>query len=462
MEQWLPLIFLVVGLLIGFIGAWFLAKFKFSAEAVTADELAEKYVSKDAYLSLQEQADLFREDLREKEIDLRTTESALATAKESFKNLEVKITTQQEDFNQLRQRSQVEFENIANRLLEEKSEKFIAQNQRQMQDVLAPLREKVKDFEENIDKKFLEEAKDMVSLKKEIEQLRDLNIQLSGDAQNLVSALKGDNKTQGDWGEFRLEMLLEKAGLTNGVHYSTQSSYRDRDGKQKRPDFIINLPDEKHLVIDSKVSLVAYERYFNADNDAERQQFLKQHCESLRSHIKDLHSKNYQHLYQINSPDYLMLFVPIEPAFSVAVTHDSRLFLDALDKNIVLVTTSTLLATMRTVSFIWKQEKQKRSVLEIARQSGFLYDKFVNFVEDLKAIGVRLDSAQGAYHDAMNKLTNARRPSDTLIGKAQKIKELGAKTSKSLPKEMVRAVKEMEEEESNTLEEADNGMGTII
>jgi DNA recombination protein RmuC len=198
------------------------------------------------------------------------------------------------------------------------------------------------------------------------------------------------------------------------------------------------LPDEKHLVIDSKVSLVAYERFFNAENEEKRQLYLKQHCDSLRAHIKDLSSKNYQYLYQINSPDYLMLFVPIEPAFSVAVQADSRLFLDALDKNIVIVTTSTLLATMRTVSFIWKQEKQKRSVLEIARQSGFLYDKFVNFVDDLKAIG-------------MNKLTNARRPGDTLIGKAQKIKELGAKTSKSLPKEMVQELADEEEEEVDVL-----------
>lgn len=458
MEQWLPLIFLIIGLLIGFIAAWFLAKFKFSAEAVTADELAEKYVSKDAYLSLQEQADLFREDLKEKEMELRAAESAMATAQESFRNLEQKLATQQDDFNQLRQRSQIEFENIANRLLEEKSQKFVAQNQRQLQDVLAPLREKVKDFEENIDKKFLEEAKDVVSLKKEIEQLRDLNVQLSGDAQNLVAALKGDNKTQGDWGEFRLEVLLEKAGLVNGIHYTTQSSFKDHQGNQKRPDFIINLPEDKHLVIDSKVSLVAYERYFNAENEAEKKQYLKQHCDSLRAHIKDLNSKNYQHLYQINSPDYLMLFVPIEPAFSVATQADGRLFLDALDRNIVIVTTSTLLATMRTVSFIWKQEKQKRSVLEIARQSGFLYDKFVNFVEDLKAIGVRLDSAQGAYHDAMNKLTNARRPGDTLIGKAQKIKELGAKTSKSLPKEMIRGLEDEEEE----LDALDEGHGIII
>jgi len=457
MEQWLPLIFLLVGLMIGFVGAWFLAKFKFSRDVLTADELKTNYVSKEVSLNLEAQTDLVRDDLKEKETELRKTEKELAATQEAFRNLEERLQTQQIDFQQLRQQSQVEFENIANRLLEEKSEKFVAQNQRQLHDVLRPLKEKVKDFEDNLEKKFIEEAKDLISLKKEIEQLRDLNLQLSDDAQNLVSALKGDNKTQGDWGEIRLEMLLEKAGLTKGIHYVTQASFKDHNRKDKRPDFIINLPEEKHLIIDCKVSLVAYERYFNAENETEKQQYLKQHCDSLRNHIRDLSSKNYQQLYQINSPDYLILFVPIEPALSVAVAKESRLFLDALDKNIVLVTTSTLLATMRTVSFIWKQEKQKRSVLEIARQSGFLYDKFVNFVEDLKNIGVRLDSAQSAYHDAMNKLTDARRPGDTLIGKAQKIKELGAKSSKNLPKELVDKVKE--EENWKVL---DNEQGTII
>ncbi|MEO1623830.1 MAG: DNA recombination protein RmuC, partial [Bacteroidota bacterium] len=271
----------------------------------------------------------------------------------------------------------------------------------------------------------------------EIEQLRHLNLQLSQDANNLVSALKGESKTQGDWGEIQLETLLEKAGLHKGIHYQTQLSFRDSNGRQKRPDCIINLPEGKHLVIDSKVSLVAYERYYNCEDEQERLQHLKAHTESLRQHIKDLSSKNYQQLYQIHSPDYLLLFVPIEPAFSLALATDHRLFLDALDKNIVVVTTSTLLATMRTVSFIWKQEKQKKSVLEIARQSGMLYDKFVKFVEDLQAIGQKLDSARLSYDAAMHKLREGRRHGDTLIGRAQKIKELGAKASRSLPNELI-------------------------
>jgi DNA recombination protein RmuC len=321
-------------------------------------------------------------------------------------------------------------------LLEEKSQKFAQQNQVNMTQILDPLKEKIKSFEESVEKKYLDETKERFNLKKEIEQLRVMNQQLSSDAQNLVSALKGDNKAQGNWGEFQLEMLLEKAGLAKNVHFSTQTVLFDEDGNKKLPDFIVNLPEQKHLVIDSKVSLVAYERFFNCGDFEEQKLHLKHHVDSIRAHIKNLNSKNYQQLYQINSPDYLLLYIPIEPAFTVAMQEDSTLFTDALDKNIVIVTNSTLLATMRTVSFLWKQEKQKQNVIEIARQSGALYDKFCDFVEDLRRIGLRLDNARDAYDEAMHKLSDGKRYGDTLIGKAEKIKELGARASKVLPKEL--------------------------
>ncbi|MEO0875075.1 MAG: DNA recombination protein RmuC, partial [Bacteroidota bacterium] len=293
--------------------------------------------------------------------------------------------------------------------------------------------ERIKHFEDNIERRYLEETRDRVSLKKEIEQLRELNQQLSQDAGNLTAALKGDSKVQGDWGELQLQLLLEKAGLQKDVHFRTQSSFRDQEGKTKRPDFIINLPDNKHLVIDCKVSLTAYERYCSTETDKQRKKALKAHLESVRNHIKGLSKKKYQELYQFNSPDYLLLFIPVEPAFSLAVQEDQRLFVDALDDNIVLVTNSTLLATMRTVSFIWKQEKQQRSVQEIARQSGQLYDKFVNFVEDLQLVGQRLDSVHNAYEAAMYKLSEGKRYSQTLVGRAEKLRKLGARTSKQLP-----------------------------
>jgi DNA recombination protein RmuC len=240
---------------------------------------------------------------------------------------------------------------------------------------------------------------------------------------------------QGDWGEFQLEMLLEKSGLQKEIHYLIQPSYKDEEGAQKRPDFVINLPENKHLIIDSKVSLAAYERFFNSSDENERQIYLLQHLESIKRHIKDLSNKNYQQLYQINAPDYLLMFVPLEPALNVANQHSPQLFLDALEQNIILVTSSTLLATMRTVAFIWKQERQKKNVLEIARQGGLLYDKFVGFVDDLKLIGQRIEDTNIAYQSALHKLKDGSRYGDTLVGRAERIKELGAKTSKSLPSE---------------------------
>ncbi|HHS96270.1 MAG TPA: DNA recombination protein RmuC [Phaeodactylibacter sp.] len=435
----IQIIFLVIGLLLGALVAWFIAKYHFVAsnELITAEQLKAQYIHKEVHESSLQQLDILKDELRDKDEQLRQLSAELSAKHQSLLHQQDRLLEQKEEVAALQQRFQTEFENIANKLLEEKSERFAKQNHRQLQEILQPLHQKIKDFESGIERRFLEEAKDKVSLRKEIEQLRYLNTQLSQDANNLAAALKGDAKTQGDWGEIRLEMILERAGLQKDIHFTTQSSFKDEEGKDKRPDFIIHLPGKKHLIIDVKVSLTAYEKYFNADSEEKKKKHLKGHIESLRKHIKDLSRKNYQLLYQIHSPDYLLLFVPIEPAFTLAIQKDSRLFTEALDKNIVLVTTSTLLATMRTVSYIWKQEKQKHSVLEIARQSGKLYDKFCAFVDDLKAVGNKIDSAKSAYDSAMNKLTLSTKKGDTLIGRAEKIKELGAKTSKTLPTDLL-------------------------
>ncbi len=432
--EWL---FLMSGLLTGIAATWLILHYRYAARHLSQSEVEQKFVRRELFDSLQLQADLHRDDLLDKEQEIRKLGQIGSAREQQIAHLEERLTNQKTELEALQQRFKTEFENIANRLLEEKSLKFTKQNQTQLHGILQPLKEKIKTFEEHIERRYIEETKDKVSLKKEIEQLRELNQQLSQDANNLVSALKGESKTQGDWGEYRLEMLLKKAGLVKGIHFETQNSYKDSDGREKRPDFIIHLPGNKHLVIDSKVSLKAFEQYFNSNEVADRGRHLKAHISSIRSHIKDLNSKNYQLLYQINSPDYLLLFIPLEPAFAIATQEDSRLFLDALDKNIVLVTNSTLLATMRTVSYIWKQEKQKKSVLEIARQSGLLFDKFVSFVNDLKAIGQRLDSTRSAYDTAMRKLTEGKKYGDTLVGRAEKIRELGAKTSKKLPEELL-------------------------
>lgn len=441
------LVFLLLGLLIGALMAWIWARLRLQSHSVLKTDLDQQFVRRELHEAQSQQLNSLQLELRQRLDELRQLSSHLASRDQIIKNLDDKLHHQKQEIEQLQIRFRTEFENIANRLLEEKSQKFTAQNQEQMSALLQPLREHIRDFEDVAEKRFIEETRDRISLKKEIEQLRELNSQLSADANNLASALKGDNKTQGDWGELQLEVLLQKAGLSRDVHYRTQASFIDQDGRAKRPDFIIILPEDKHLIIDSKVSLTAYERYFQANDDLARQVAAKEHLDSIRRHIRDLSDKNYQQLYQINTPDYLLLFVPIESAFALAIQQDQKLFTDALERNIVLVSTSTLLATMRTVSFIWKQERQKNNVLEIARQSGLLYDKFCAFVEDLKTIGTRLDQTQLAYRDAMNKLLESPKFGDTLIGRAERIKELGAKTSKQLPKDLLDQVEVMPLEE---------------
>lgn len=395
------------------------------------------FVPRELYNAISLQLENLRTDGQKKEQELRDAHAQLAAREQQIFHLEQSLRTQKGELEQLQSKFKTEFENIANRLLEEKSQRFTDQNARQLQTVLNPLREKIKEFEEHVERKFLEETRDKASLKHEIHQLHTLNQQLSQDAHRLTNALKGQSKTQGDWGEMQLQTLLEHSGLQKGIHFLTQATLRDDDGAAKRPDFIIQLPDNKHLVVDAKVSLTAFERYFNADDPLQRDQHLRAHVTSIRNHVDNLSRTNYQMLYQINTPDYLLLFVPLESALSVASEADPKLFADALERNIVIVTTSSLLATMRTVAHLWKQEKQTRSVLEIARQSGLLYDKFVAFVDDLRTVGARLDNARTAYDDAMNKLTNAVRPGDTLIGKAEKIRELGARATKSLPQELI-------------------------
>lgn len=431
------LIFAFAGIIVGGVLMWLFMRMRFATHYLPKEEIQQQYILKEIHDNLQQQTDLHRDDLLDKEQEIRKLSSELSSTTLKAQLLEEKLATQGQEIEALQSKARLEFEQVANRLLEEKSQKFTNQNKLQMDAILQPLRDKIKTFEENIERKYVDEAKERFSLKREIEGLRLLNTQLSQEASNLVNALKGDNKTQGDWGELQLELLLERAGLEKGIHFKAQPSFADEFGKQKRPDFVIELPEGRQLVVDSKVSLAAYERYFNAEEEQERALHLAAHIDSVRRHIKELGAKNYQQLYQIHSPDYVLLFVPIEPAFAVATQRDSKLFLDALDQNIVIVTTSTLLATMRTVAYIWKQERQKKNVLEIAKQSGLLYDKFVGFVDDLKTIGVRLDDANEAYGKALNKLKDSPKYGDTLIGRAEKIKKLGAKTSKALPPELL-------------------------
>jgi DNA recombination protein RmuC len=354
-------------------------------------------------------------------------------------NLHQKLTEHKSEIEKLQDKFTKEFENLANKILEEKSSKFTKQNKENIQTILNPLKEKIASFEKKVSENQEKSTGMHSALKEQLTHLKDLNKQMSKEAVNLTNALKGDSKTQGDWGEAQLEILLEKANLVKGIHFSTQGGYRDDDGRLKKPDFVINLPDNRHLIVDSKVSLTAYENYFSTTNEGEKEIYLKKHLESIRKHFKELGDKKYDALYEINSPDYVLMFVPVEPALLIALNKVNSLYLEALDKNVVLVSTSTLLATLSTVSSIWRQENQKKNVIEIAKQAGALYDQFVNLTNDLIKVGNQLQTVQGSYDSSMKKLTGR----GNLITKVEKIKKLGATTSKNLNQNLLdRAIEE--------------------
>jgi DNA recombination protein RmuC len=435
----MELFYLLIGIVLGAIltALFFLNRNGVSGNGLmSSKDISEKFVPKELMTELTERLKSETAENDAKNLTIIELHKELASLEQINVNIEEKLAVQKTDLKELQNRFQTEFENVANRLLEEKSQRFSLQNQQQIGDILNPLKERIREFEQSVERKFLDETRERSSLKTEIESLQKMNTQLSADANNLASALRGNSKTQGDWGEMQLEKLLEKAGLLRGVHYEAQASFADENGQQRRPDFVVQLPDNKQLILDSKVSLTAYEQFFNAEDPSVKTRFLKQHIDSLRTHFRGLSDKNYVGLTEVNSPDFVIMFVPLETAFGVAMQEDNALFNDALDRNVIIVTPTTLLTTMRTVSFLWKQENQKKHVLEIARQSGLLYDKFVAFIDDLKQIGQKLDSAQSAYGDAMNKLNDSRKFGDTLVGRAEKIRELGAKTSKLLPKDL--------------------------
>jgi len=434
---------ILLAFLIGALLSWLIFQLKIRSSHLLLTEVEHDYIRREIHEQLRREADLHYENLQEKTRAENQLSQELATTRANLQHLGEKLKGQAGEMQRLQEVSLAQFEQTANRLLQEKSEHFTARNAAQLTGILAPLRERIQGFEQQIERRFLEETKDRVTLRQEIKHLQQLNQQISTEANNLAGALRGNSKTQGDWGEWQLLTLLEASGLQNGVHFNAQNTFRDEEDKMKRPDFIINLPEGKHLVIDSKVSLTAYDRFCALpEDDPERRTQATAHLRSLRQHINDLAGKNYTRLYQISSPDYLLLFVPIEPAFGLALRTDQGIFLEALERNIVLVTPSTLLATLRTVSFIWKQENQKKNVLEIARQSGMLYDGFVAFTEEMKKIGRQLDLAQSAYGTALKKLSEGGVYGKTLVGRAERLRQLGAKTKKRMGAELLREEEE--------------------
>lgn len=433
-------VYLVAGMAIGFVLAWFIKKSQPAAVVPNGDidalraqllqatnESSAMRSAKD--LTQAEQARLQKE-LDAKHQELMRISNELTAANSHAKNMELRMNEQKTELQQLREQFTKEFENLANRIFEEKSQRFADQNKTNLDELLKPLGEKIKDFEKKVNEVYVVEGKERASLKEQLSMLHQLNQQMSREAQNLTKALKGETKTQGNWGEIILESILEKSGLVRDREYRVQMSLTTEDGKRYQPDIVVHLPDGKHLVIDSKVSLNAYERFYAAESDEERQNAIKEHLVSVRKHIRELGEKNYQSLYELKTLDFVLLFVPLEPAFAMAVQGDLQLFNDAFDRNIVIVSPSTMLATLRTVASVWRHENQNRNALEIARQGGALYDKFTGFVDDLIALGNKMRDSQKAYEGAMNKLSTGP---GNLVRRTEELKKLGAKANKNLP-----------------------------
>nr|WP_264754697.1 DNA recombination protein RmuC [Mangrovitalea sediminis] len=363
-----------------------------------------------------------------------------ALSAERVKTRELEVTLEEERrstaeklrlLEQNREALKQEFENLANRIFDQKSERFSEQSKNHLSSLLNPFRDQLADFRKRVDDVYTNETRDREALRGEIKSLQELNRQITEEASNLTKALRGDKKIQGNWGELILEKVLERSGLRKGVEYDTQGSYRDHDGQLLRPDVVVHLPDERHIIIDSKVSLEAYQAYVGAETDELRDQALRAHVEAVRSHIRSLSEKDYSQLHGLHSPDFVLMFMPIEPAFVAAFQYDEKLFADAFERKIVVVTPTTLLATLRTIENIWRYERQSQNARQIADRAGAVYDKLRVFVEHMERLGQQLHTAQGSFDQAMNTLTRGR---GNLISQANRFVELGVRVRKELPK----------------------------
>ncbi|MET0946045.1 MAG: DNA recombination protein RmuC [Flavobacterium sp.] len=444
MFDFLPfLLAFIVALFLGIYLGRMLFSAKFQSEKVSLEERLNANTNQ-----LQLQKEQFESEKRnfEKLLQLNNVEKeSIRTEKDSlaiqlskkevdFENLWERHKEQKTEITELQEKFTKEFENLANKILEEKSAKFTEQNSVNMKNILLPLQDKIQGFEKKVEQTHKESIDYHAALRQQIVGLSEMNAQMSKETLNLTKALKGDSKMQGNWGELVLERVLEKSGLEKGREYEVQQSFTNSEGSRVFPDVVINLPDGKKMIVDSKVSLVAYEKWINEESEILKIDYLKEHVNSIRRHVEQLGNKNYHDLYQIESPDFVLLFIPIEPAFAIALNEDSALYNKAFDRNIVIVTPSTLLATLRTIDSMWANQKQQENAFEIARQAGALYDKFEGFVADLVRIGNKIKDTKNEYDSAMNKLVDGK---GNLISSVEKLKKMGAKAKKSLPENII-------------------------
>ncbi len=428
----MEIIFLLVGIAVGVLAGWLFARYQHSASTQNTSSV------------------LFEEQGRVKELTGRLTElkaevekerrtvielnSNLSTTEADYRNLQEKLKDQEKELNSLQEKFTVQFENLANKIFDEKSKTFTEQNKSNLFDILKPLGEKITDFEKKIDTAHKESIEKNAGLFNELKNLKSLNMQMSEDAKNLTRALKGDTKTQGAWGEFILESILEKSGLEKGREYSVQESFTNAEGRRQQPDVIVKLPEDRHIIIDSKVSLTAYNLYINTETDQDRTMYLKQHLQSMRQHMRILADKEYQKNYSDNGLDFVIMFVPLEPAYMLAIQHENGLYEEAFEKRIVFVSPTLLQPSLQLIKSAWKQEYQNRHALEIANKAGNLYDKFVAFTDDLVSLGRHLNNTRKSYEDSMNKLTTG---SGNLVRRTEELKKLGAKAGKSIDQKLL-------------------------
>jgi DNA recombination protein RmuC len=418
----IELIFLIAGLLVGGGIIFILMRLlKGSKHAVLEERVS----------GLQQNRDLLQKELAEKDKQILDLNARHATAMADIRNASEKLENQKKDIEQLQEVFREKFENLANNILDDKTKKFTEVNRVRLEEILNPLRDKIKDFEKKVEETYDKEAQQRFSLKEEVKKLAELNQQVSLEAQNLTKALKGESKTQGNWGEMILESILEKSGLVKDREYSVQASFKDESGRIVYPDIIVHYPENRNVIIDSKVSLTAYEQYVSMDDTDEKEKLLRDHLTSIRKHIVELSKANYQDLYHLQTLDFVMMFMPIEPAYLIAVQKEPELWNYAYERRILLISPTNLLAALKMITALWQQEYQNKNVMEIARQSGDLIDKFHSLLEDLDHLDNDLISARKHYDDAKNKLSEGK---GNLFRRVEKLKELGVKSKKKLPK----------------------------
>ncbi|KIC00922.1 DNA polymerase V [Flavobacterium sp. JRM] len=437
------LLIFIVALVIGIFVGKLIFSARFQSEKVS---LNEKLIALTNQFQQQKEHFLSEKNSLEKQLQITNSDKeVIRTEKDSlaiqlskkevdFENLWERHKEQKNEVEQLQEKFTKEFENLANKILEEKSIKFTAQNNENMKNILLPLQDKIIGFEKKVEDTHKESIDYHAALRQQILGLSEMNAQMSKETLNLTKALKGDSKMQGNWGELVLERVLEKSGLEKGREYEVQQSFTNEIGLRVLPDVVIHLPDGKKMIVDSKVSLTAYEKWINEENDNLKSDYLKEHVQSIKRHVDQLGNKNYHDLYQIESPDFVLLFIPIEPAFAIALNEDTTLYNKAFEKNIVIVTPTTLLATLRTIDSMWTNQKQQENAFEIARQAGALYDKFEGFIADLIKIGNKINDSKTEYENAMSKLVDGR---GNLITSVEKLKKMGAKAKKSLPENIL-------------------------